>query len=112
MRSGAWRVYAAPGNRLGCGRSPSLIEAARQRKASMRTPPPALRNRKNVLIPEMSQYQGAMPSFMSAPIARRSSLPRPRAAAAMGLLALGLALAGCASSVGELGDNMTEAFAN
>src|ERR1700759_1988284 len=110
MRSGAWRVYAAPGNRLGCGRSPSLIEAARQCKASMRTPPPALRNRKNVLIPRMSRYQGTMPSSMFAPIARRPSLPR--AAAVIALLALGLALAGCASSVGDLGDNMTAAFAN
>ena len=47
---------------------------------------------------------------MFAPIARRPSLPR--AAAVIALLGLGLALAGCASSVGELGDNMTEAFAN
>jgi hypothetical protein len=49
---------------------------------------------------------------MIAPIAHR--LPLPRAAAAMALLALGLTLvlglAGCASSVSEMGDNMTLAF--
>jgi hypothetical protein len=61
-----------------------------------------------------------MPSFMFAPIARCEALrrqplrcrPLPRAVAAIALLALGLALAGCASSVGEFGDNMTTAFAD
>jgi hypothetical protein len=53
-----------------------------------------------------------MPSFF-APIARySSSRPLPRAAAVITLFGLGLALAGCASSVGEVGDNMTAAFAN
>jgi hypothetical protein len=49
---------------------------------------------------------------MIAPIAHR--LPLPRAAAAIALLTLGLTLvlglAGCASSVSEMGDNMTLAF--
>jgi hypothetical protein len=38
--------------------------------------------------------------------------PLPRAAFAVALLALGGALAGCASSVSDLGDNMTMAFAD
>jgi hypothetical protein len=45
---------------------------------------------------------------MIAPIAHRLSLSR--AAAAIVLLTLGLGLAGCASSVSEMGDNMTLAF--
>src|ERR1700761_2530611 len=53
-----------------------------------------------------------MPSYFAS-IARYSSLrPLPRAATVVTLFGLGLALAGCASSVGDLGDNMTEAFAN
>jgi hypothetical protein len=38
--------------------------------------------------------------------------PLPRAAFAVALLALGGALAGCAGSVSDLGDNMTMAFAD
>ena len=60
-----------------------------------------------------------MPSFTFAPIAHRLLLryelwrqPLPRAATAIALLALGLGLAGCASSVSEFGDNLTTAFAD
>jgi len=47
---------------------------------------------------------------MIARIAHRQ--PLPRAAFAVALLALGSGLAGCASSVSDIGDNMTMAFAD
>jgi hypothetical protein len=47
---------------------------------------------------------------MIARIAHRQ--PLPRAAFAVALLALGGGLAGCASSVSDIGDNMTMAFAD
>jgi hypothetical protein len=54
----------------------------------------------------MSVYQGRM----IARIAHRQ--PLPRAAFAVALLALGGGLAGCASSISDIGDNMTMAFAD
>jgi hypothetical protein len=54
----------------------------------------------------MSVYQ----SRMIARIAHRQ--PLPRAAFAVALLALGGGLAGCASSISDIGDNMTMAFAD
>jgi hypothetical protein len=54
----------------------------------------------------MSVYQGRM----IARIAHRQ--PLPRAAFAVALLAFGGGLAGCASSISDIGDNMTMAFAD
>jgi hypothetical protein len=54
----------------------------------------------------LSVYQGRM----IARIVHRQ--PLPRAAFALALLALGGGLTGCASSVGDIGDSMTAAFAD
>ena len=53
----------------------------------------------------LSIYQGRM-------IARIARRPLLRAAFAVALLALGGGLAGCAGSMGDIGDNMTTAFAD